>query len=833
MGRPLVAPTLALIAGIFCSSRFQFADEVLLLILLIIFLLFLFPPIQRAWKATFCLVIAAAFTVGWLEMNAYLYRLPDDRHIVNFRCEDPVSITGIIGEPPHFYPEKTELLLDVVHLADKEGRAWPTTGKMLLSFRGTQKFAYGDVVSARTRLRHVRNFHNPGGFDYERYLRFQGILVRGAVADDSRIILLRRGFGNPLRQRLEQMRGHIRSFIDARAPSPEREIIKACILGDQQEIPREIRDAFSKTGTAHIIAISGFNMGLVAVFSMLLARWAIRRFPGLLLRWDLYKLSVLAAMPPVILYTFIAGAGMSVLRATLMIIAFMISLALSRDRDLFNSLAMAALIILVFYPPALFDISFQLSFAAVAAILFISPRLTALLSKPPVDKEKTSRIAFWAGKLKYDGMIFLIASLSATLGAMPLIACYFNRISIVSLPANILLVPVLGILAVPVSLTTIFLMPISPLLSGFCLDLAGTLVMVSLALNDYFAALPWAAIYVITPNTLEIICFYIFVFLLFLVVPHGPAATFPAGPARAKPPNWLFHAIAAILIFFLIDAAYLDHAGQNRQVMQATAIDVGQGSSTLVRLPGDKVMLIDGGGFPRSAFDVGRYIVAPFLWHERIRKIDIVVLTHPHPDHVNGLPFIMENFSVSEFWSNGETAASSEYEELNRIVKSRNINHLLVSSQSPPLLLDGVKIEFLNPPHTGGGNSGATNYQEANDRSVALRMTYGGISFLHGGDISAASEQRIAAAGGNMHSALLFVPHHGGRTSATDTFLRAVRPEAAVVSVGCDNYFRLPATETIRRFRERNVQVYRTDRQGAITAVTDGLTLRIDPFLVP
>jgi len=859
MARPLIAPLLSLMAGIVCSSLLAAPYYFLLSALVAVLILLLCSRLKAQINAAMFFLCCAFFLCGWLQMNAYLYQQPGKGHIIKQLRTDPVTIVGVIVESPLLFPEKTDLMIAAHSLTDSKGEYFPVQGKILLSFRGTQSFDYGDVVQVRTRLRKVRNFHNPGGFNYERYLRYQGVLLRGSIADDSRIVILRKGYGNPLKQKIEGVRSTIRTFIDTNAPAPEKEIIKACILGDQQQIPRELRDSFSKTGISHIIAISGFNMSMIAFFSIFLVRGMIRRFPYLLLRFDLYKLSVLMAMPPVILYTFIAGAGMSVLRATLMILAFMAALLISKNRDLYNTLAMAALIILLVYPPALFDVSFQLSFAAVLAILIITPQLTVLVPKPDPEPGRPFGLPVLLRKGLYAFALFIIVSLSAMLGTMPLIAFYFNRISVISLLANIIIVPILGILAIPVSMATTFFLPFSPPVSAFFLDIAGTLVMISLALNEYFASLSWAAFYLTTPSLLELLFFYIFLYGLIKGVAHLSGENDPVdgsdsgleSPAYLSDPDWkvrhdhenasflkrlqscpawIHYSLAASFLFFCLDAVYLHQKNHNRGDFSATAIDVGQGSSILVRFPGDKTMLIDGGGFINSTFDVGKYIVAPYLWHERLNRIDIVVLTHPHPDHLNGLPFILENFPVREVWINGETSGSEEYLRFHDIIKSKGINLRIMTAESNPIITAGVGIEFLNPPGSDRGKEEETTFTETNDGSMVMRMTYDDVSFLFPGDISYMTEERLAADSRELRSQLLFVPHHGGRTSSTEALLQRLRPQAAIISVGADNLFRLPHPNVLNRLNQQGVITYRTDLHGAVTAVTDGVELSIYPY---
>ncbi|MFA6414031.1 MAG: ComEC family competence protein, partial [Syntrophales bacterium] len=281
MARPLIAPLLSLISGILCSSVLVLGDHFLLSALLAVLILLLWSRLKALTNTVLFFLCCALLLCGWLQMNSYLYQPPGKGHIIDQLRADQVTVEGVIVESPLLFPEKTDLMVSAHSLTDSKGDRYPVHGKIMLSFRGTQAFDYGDVVRVRTRLRKVRNFHNPGGFNYERYLRYQGILLRGSVADDSRIVVLRKGYGNPIRQKLEGFRITIRTFIDTNAPAPEKEIIKACILGDQQQIPRELRDAFSKTGISHIIAISGFNMSMIAFFSIYLVRGIIRRLPYL------------------------------------------------------------------------------------------------------------------------------------------------------------------------------------------------------------------------------------------------------------------------------------------------------------------------------------------------------------------------------------------------------------------------------------------------------------------------------------------------------------------------------------------------------------------------
>ena len=212
-------------------------------------------------------------------------------------------------------------------------------------------FHYGDYIRFQSSIRLPHNFGNPGGFDYEKYLRIRGILARAFVDDaPSRFVVLRRETGNAFRTRIERFRNLIRKSILETSPGTDGKIIQAMILGDQKEIPNEVMEKFNRTGTAHIIAISGFNVGIVAVFALFIIRLFLKSSEYLQLRCNVGRISTLFAILIVIFYTFIAGSGISVVRASIMIVLFLVAILINREGDLYNTLALAALVILIVTP---------------------------------------------------------------------------------------------------------------------------------------------------------------------------------------------------------------------------------------------------------------------------------------------------------------------------------------------------------------------------------------------------------------------------------------------------------------------------------------------------
>jgi competence protein ComEC len=860
MTRPFLPLAAALLAGISCGNLLRISDLPVWLALLIALTLILLSRIwiKRRQIHFLFLLLLSIFLLGILAMNLYLDPPIAENHILRFIGDKKLSAEGMICENPQVSPEKTELVVSVTRIL-RDGSYLPVSGRVLLNIREPYPFRYGDFIRFHTRLRIPRNFQNPGGFDYEKYLRFRGILVRGFIRDATGFVVLRRDGGHPLRMRLEHFRDLIRNAILERSPGTEGAIIQAMILGDQKAIPKEVMEKFNRTGTSHIIAISGFNIGMVAVFALFLARLCLKT-EYLLLKWNVARLSMFFAIFVVILYTFIAGAGISVVRASIMVTVFLCAILLNREGDLYNTLSLAAFMILILTPYSLFDISFQLSFAAVAALIFFMPKWLALLPSPPprVAAGPTRQWALQQGHKALRGIIiFFLASLSATLGTLPLILLYFNRLSLITLAANLICVPILGVLAIPVCLAIILAVPFSTTLADGVIRLSELLVQISLFFIDRLAALPWASVYISTPTLLEIGAFYL-LFIWCGLLLKWFAARRDSKTALKLP--LLMKAVPIILaLFFGVNGIHLYIQGIQKGRLSLTAVDVGQGSSILIRFPGGKKMLVDGGGFFDDTFDLGKFVLAPYLWHERISGIDTVVLTHPHPDHMQGLLFILENFHVREVWTNGETSDTELYLSFRRIITEKRIMLRTLSERTPAMDVSGVGIHFLNPdgnaiqnemsdsstirpdddaaskkapsaPSPSVTKSIARIFDDTNDHSLVLKLSFGERRFLLPADISGSVENRLVHAGVDPKSDVIFIPHHGSYRSSSTSLIEKVKPQIAVVSCGAGNVFGLPHPDVIRRYETAKTQVYRTDRNGAVTITTDGQKLAVDVF---
>ena len=823
MRRPLIFPFIGLITGIIIGNYFDLPYNVLLIGLIFILISLLLLLRKQWWIACFLLIIFFALISGIFDIQKQQYLIQTDHHILRHIDSGKKTVEGIITESPYSYPDKNILIVRCIRLIEN-GAYIPTAGCVRLVIPTYLNFSYGDFIRFHSSLKRIQSFKNPGSFDYERYLNRQGIYASGFIADSSGIIMLRGNSASPIKLRLESFRMYLKKIIYENALSPQREIIEAMTIGDQYGIPADIRDSFNKTGTSHILSISGLHIGMVAATAFFFISILLKSSEYLMLRFNIIKVSAAAAFILVLIYSLIAGMGVTVIRSAIMALVFLIALISGKQRDLYNTLALAGLIILVITPEAIFDISFQLSFLAVLAIIYIVPRFSNLSFR------QFSNLPAWGQSIIRYLYISILVCLAATIGTLPLILFYFNRISSVTIIANLIAVPLLGTLTLAVAMAFLLAAFFSSVVAGFFIKSASFFVQISIEIINKLASLSWSSFSFTKPNIPEIILFYLFLVLLIQFLDTRRNNENKKG-YFLRHPLLLRYILISTILFFIGDAIYLSVKDKFSHNLRITAIDVGQGSAILVRFPGGKNMLIDGGGFVDSSFDTGKMVIAPYLYHERISKIDTVLLTHPHPDHVLGLFHILENFNVQEFWSTGITGDDENNQKLQRIITEHNIKTVHLSAKVSAKKIHDVEIKFLWPFSISGLNTEELCDNDLNDTSLVFQVKYGKIRFLVTGDISANIENVLIRSGKDLKSNVLFVPHHGSAHSSSIDFIRKTACRYAVISSGKGNVFHHPHPLILKRYNEEQIQILRTDQDGAVTFTTDGNSLTESTFI--
>jgi competence protein ComEC len=812
----------------------------------------LFRSVARGRTVRFSPLILFA-AIGVLSIQPWSCpRLPE-HHVGRYIDTGPWEITGTVDGRPLNFESRLRFALRVEGLGDGD-KSRTATGLLRVTLIGPAPVLdQGDRIVFKSRIRPIRNFNNPGGFDYRGYMRHQGVLA-AAVAEGRGVVVVGRAAKGGLLHAVDRVRGRVARQIDAAVLGPEAAVLKALVIGDRSGISPEVREAFTRSGLNHLLAISGLHIGIVAFAALGWFRWLLGFSPRLLMTGGARKAAALLTLVPVCLYALLAGMSPSTQRALVMAVVFLLAFLVEREHDLMNTLALAALAILSVHPPALFSISFQLSFAAVGAIVAGMPSARRRASGALRPLAPTA-----AGRIGRAAALFLMVSALATAGTMPLVLHYFNTASLIGVPANIVAIPVIGYLAVLTGLAGALAGLVWPAAAELLFTLDGLILATAMDLIRWLADLPFAAVRTVTPSWVEITLFYLALgSVIHLVkgcrrelpaVPSAPEVgavrdARPAGAAAGVESRgsgamglWRTHPAGALLVVCLLagaaDAGYWLYQRFWHRELRMSLIDVGQGSAVLFELPGGRTVLVDGGGFSdNSVFDVGAAVVAPYLWRRKIAAVDRLVLTHPNSDHLNGLVFIASHFKVGSLWTNGEAWDSQAYRALMQAVEERGIAMPRFDQLPRDSYLDGVRLEVLYPPADFSERREAERWRrDPNNNSLVTRFSYGEVSILLPGDITRPAERELAAlAGGRLRSSVLVAPHHGSRSSSSEEFLGAVQPQAVFIS--CAGRPGLPHPQVLERYESFGVAVYRTDRNGALRLASDGRRLAIAPFIV-
>ena len=716
-----------------------------------------------------------------------------------------MRIVARVNKPPLHGPDRVTLQMKAESYFIGEKKR-PVSGLFRITIRNPEtSILYGDLLEMEIELHPPRQFGNPGVFQSADYQKRQGLSGTASLPDEQEIKKIGEG-GNPFLKIIYRYRDEIRKKIIADIGSPTGPILLAMILGETGYLNDPIRDAFTHSGTNHILSISGSHLAMVSFFVFGFSRFMLLRLPApLLLRSSLIKIpsqwAALITAIAVTLYTLLSGSQVATLRSLVMILAYLVALWIGRSANLLHSLSLAALLILIVQPHAIFDISFQLSFLAILFIVLFSEWWK---NRYP----KKDPIVGAYNKVTQSIVLLSISSLGATLGTAPLTLYYFHQFSWVGFAANFIVIPYTGFVVLPLGFVSALA---SPFLSHFPLSgLNESIGSFYFKMTYFFASFPGASFHFSSPHLLLVVLFLVILATLLIIT------------ARLR---WVLTTVAIFFILFL-GFGYFRVSPQSPRV---TFIDVGQGDSALIEFPGGETMLVDGGS--GTPFDIGKAAVSPYLWERKIRTIHYLLGTHPQMDHVGGFLYLIKHFKVVSLLTNGITPQIPFYQAILEAGKEKEIIPRAVSRADSPIEAGGCRVVFLNP-NVGVENLLPSDQKDLNNHSIVFRLScpaYSHSSFLFTGDIEKKAILALLEKD-ELQSDILKVPHHGSKGSLDHQFLNRVSPKIAIFSVGERNRYGHPNPRVVEAYEQIGAKIYRTDWDGAITVTLHAQGFSVKSF---
>ena len=796
---PLIYLSCAWVAGIFLGSKFSL-PLVLMLTGLIPLPVLLFTSKHRKLiiLASLCLL---AFFGGTFRFQSSL-----DTSLQHYNDRGPVVIKGLIDEDPEVRGKVTHLRLKATEI--KLDRDWQeVSGAVLLFVPIYPAYDYGDMLRVDGNLETPPRFDD---FDYKGYLARQGIHSTMLYPE---IEVLERDRGSRLLAGVYWLRGRLSQTLAKVLPEPQASLAQGIILGIRGNIPPPLRQDFSRTGTAHLLAISGLHLSIVAGILLSLGIWLFGR------RHYLY---VWLALGAIWLYALITGMNAPVLRGAIMASVFLTAELLGRQRSAFTSLAFAAVIMVVVSPQVLWQVSFQLSFLAMAGLILIFPRLQV------IGRKAVSATLGEEGTIASTASI-ITDGLSVTLGAIiatwPVVAHYFGIVSLVGPMATLFALPALPAIILTGVLTGglgFIALPVAQAVGWLAwLFLSYLLLVVS-----GFAALPISAVEVGSVDT-GLIGVYYLVLVMVLWVTSGrmrlsepfskvitcleSGASKSVGLVSLLPKRWVIPPLLVVAMLTSVAAVSMPD-----DKLHVSFLDVGQGDAILIQAPAGQDILIDGGPSPQAiGLALGQKM--PF-WD---RTIDLVVLTHPQADHISGLVEVLKRYRVGQVLYPDLDCESPICDQWHKLIQEKGVRYTIAQAGQQIDLGEGVVIEVLNPRLPLLSNT----QSDINNNAVVLRVSLGDVSFLLTSDIMWEAELELVTRRAGLNSTVLKVAHHGSDTSTTAEFLAVVDCQLAVISVGKDNLFGHPSATVTGRLTEKlgRENIYlTTDEHGTVEFITNG-----------
>lgn len=782
MKRPLLLFAIALMIGILTAqTNYPYLFFIFLLVAFVTSGIFIFIK----FRVEFYILIGILlfYVTGFAEFS---YVDHANNHKFEGLAGQQVIVRGTIDSDPDIRETKVLYTVKTKEIETAEGEK-SVNGKILLTTlksKDGKLYEYGTKVQIIGEINVPKGKRNPGGMDYRKFLARSGISATLFAKDDQITIGNGRDVNIFVKAGLD-VRTKIINVINRSLPKEQAGLLNGMLIGYREGLSKDVQGAFSDAGLSHIMAVSGMNVAFIVLpFVFLFNKLSIRQ-----------RAANLIIICILIVFVLITGFSPSVLRAVVMAMIVLIAQMIRRETDIIVSLSFAAILLLIYNPYTLFDIGFQLSFIATLSLVIFYERIKQLLSVK------------WVPNAVLD---ILAVTLAAQVGVIPVTAFYFNKISIISFASNLLVVPLVQIVTI-----LGFVMAILGQFSIFLSQLIGyinnTFLTFILYTTKISASVPLAVVRVVTPSILLILLYYIGAVFYLRYKPEHKIKIHPR----------YYAAVVLLLMIVLGIRSILPKS------MEVVFIDVGEGDSTFVRTCKGKTVLIDGGGSNsklKTESNIGDTVIVPFLLDYGITKLDMVVATHGHDDHIQGLIPVMESLKVD----NLVIPDLSDVQEFKKLLDISQNKKIMVQKcrKGNIIRLDGETYFKTIYPAKELGTQGVS----PNNDSLVLKLNYDQVNILFTGDIEARVESALIETESDVKADVLKVAHHGSITSSSPGFLNAVSPFAAVISVGKNN-FGHPSQVVLDRLVDNKVKLFRTDETGAVILTTNGKRVKFEKMV--
>lgn len=717
-------------------------------------------------------LLNAVFCAGMLHLAQAEKVSPFDiGHWAQTRRE--VVLLGEIVDAPTPRHEAWRAPLRVIALREGDSLVTKLRGRVLVTSRALRNLQIADHVLLRGRLQLAEGERNPGAFDYHAYLRANNMSALFFCPDSAPLWHQSPNAAFSFARWVARVAAWIERCLATFSSGQERALLKGLLLGRIEELDASIMENFARTGFIHVLSVSGLHVGFIALMLVLAA--------------SLLRIPPRRQWPPIVLalafYAALTGLDPPIVRATIMASVILYGRAHERDTSLPNDLSIAALFILWFQPLQFFQLGFQLSFAAMFGLAYLHRPLLLVFAR-----FRKWRALRWAYAL-------LIASVAAQLATLPVLVVTYGRLPFAAILGNVIVIP-LSFMAVAMAALACLFAPVS----SFVMHAYGVIAELSaaamIACTNALALIPFSYIEGIHFPPLLLLFYCSLLALL----------AFQHQPMRSR---------LVLLALLALNLHVWHEAWQAAPRLRITFFDVGQGDAALLEFPQGRRLLIDTGPWLGTT-NAGARVLVPYFQRQGIRRLHGVIISHPHADHLGGLPALLTALQIDTVY---RSAGDSDSE------LERDCERLLDSLQVPSRVLHAGERLFAGSVAvlcSGASLREAYRSTNLNETSVVLKIVYGQTALLFPGDAERFSEEHLLLHARALDSDLLKVGHHGSRTSSAEEFLRAVTPRVAVISVGKYNLFAHPHAEVLQRYQKLGITTERTDEAGALIFETDG-----------